>query len=215
MAEKLILTAEALRVVDLDVERPARNIVRTMIKEGLIEVKDIPGWFKKLLRKDSPHLLTQSDYEKKVEQAIKNGLDFDFKKHVAIGTRRFRWHETTSKADGYLEFFYKGEFLKKVSGKNELYWSHPYQREMQEYYDGIDGDTRLEDIERYNSSDIDQEMYEKVMPYIMRALHGHWAKPGAMHTNLVALEESISRELLFVSRQFEETILKKVEFREV
>lgn len=215
MTEKLILTAAAIRTTNFDVERQAKSIVKTMIESNRVEVSTPRNWLKNMfVRRDSHSAPTRSEYEAKIEAAIKGALDFELKKHLAIGERKFRWTEPARDTDGYLEFFYNDDFLRKVSGKNTIYWNHPYQSEMMHYYDEI-GIVPLNDVEKHLSTDLSRDMYEKVMPRIMQEFHRYWIDSSSMRQNLAALEEIVSKELRFLPSRLEDSILEKVEFRTI
>ncbi len=215
MTEKLLLTAAAIRTTNFDVERQAKNIVKAMVDGGQVEVKTPRNWLKGLfVRRDYRLVPTQSEYEAKVEAVINDVLDFEFKKHLAIGERKFRWTEPTKDMDGYLEFFYNAEFQKKTSGKDSIYLSHPYQAEMIGYYDDI-GTVPLSDIERYSSSDLYQEVYEKAMPSIIQVFEHCWTNASLRRQNLIALEKAVSEELRSLPWRLESVLLEKVEFHVV
>lgn len=218
MKERLILSASAIRSTGFDIERPARNIARAMVDEGFIKVKQ-GKWIKDLLagRKSSYPLLTMSQLEKEIESSIESALSFDFKKHVAIGTRKFRWTEPTSDSDGFMEFFYKEDFQQKVSGKGGIYYSHPYTREMLGYWDDSDYVSRIKDIVKYDSSILHQEVYELAMPSLVQGLSRYKDCLGSLEQSrfLVALEKVVTSELYFVPSKFEDAVLAQTEFREL
>ena len=214
MNKRLILTDEAIRNTDVKAGNYAKRIIASMINDGHIRVKTRFSWIGELTGKYPYTLRTRDELEDGIKTAIQNALDLNFKKRAAMGTDLTERVDPSSKEDGYIEFFYKKEFVKELEDKDQFYWDHPYLRQLQKLWEVEGYYVNPDRFEGYSIDTLDVELYEAVMADAMLVLRHCWKSDSEGKTEgLAALERVVREELRFVPMNLSRDLQSKIEYR--
>lgn len=172
MAEKLILTASAIRSTKVDSEGIATRITKELAERGHINFvgkeSKLNGFLGK--RVFTPLLSKYSATQTAIANAIDDAISFEVKRRAAISTYHTKWTEPANGVDAILEFFYESDFRDKIAGKLSLYKDHPYTDRLEHAYRAPNYYENKDQIETYDLSAISDDIYESIMAKVLKVI---------------------------------------------